>query len=253
MSMMNTKYLRRLGNVLMICVAPAATFGERVPVEDELVTIDLGTLSELHLVVNVIEGNLTVIGEDRSTVELEFGDIDEDAKRFGQPNVNFDSEEGRLRVNIGPQVDDSDLIAKVPAWSSVKLDTKDGDIRIENISGGIDAQTIDGDIELLRVSGGIAANSIDGDIRIELTDTRIDSPMSLATIDGDIEVIVKGELHANFNVSTIDGDFESDLEFTSSGKNGRSFWGGLSLEGKFGDGGATLSLKTIDGDVEVKR
>lgn len=250
---MNTKKFLKLGSVFAACFAASViAWGERVPVQDEVVEIDLGSLDELSLIVNVIEGNLSVFGEDRGSAELEFEEIDEDAIRFGQPRVDFDSEEARLKVSIGPQMDDSDLSAKVPHWTSVKLDTKDGDIYIENISGGIDAQTVDGDIELIGVQGGVAANSIDGDIRIVLSDTVLVSPISLATIDGDIVVVVNKELHANFNVSTIDGEFESDLKMTLKGGKGKRFWGGTSMEGSFGQGGALLTLKTIDGDVEVR-
>lgn len=242
------------GCAVAVCLAALPVFGEQVPIEDKVVEIDIGDLRELVVSMNVIEGSLTVIGEDRPTVELEFEEIETDFPWGGtSPRVDFDAESGLLRVRVSPPADENDVIARVPRWVSVKLDTKDGDIDIENISGEIDAKTIDGNLKFLRVSGGIAAHSVDGEMHVELRDGRISGPVSLATIDGDITVIVSGELHAGLSVSTIDGGFSSNIEFTSNGSKGKSFWGGTNIEGVFGEGGPMLSLKTIDGDVEISR
>lgn len=155
---------------------------------------------------------------------------------------------------------------KVPTNSNLKLNTKDGDITVENINGTIDVKTGDGKITLLHVGKKIKAHSFDGSIRIrentgdvdvKTFDGKIDvsysedasgiCDISLVTNDGTIDLDTPVDFSANVEISTNDGSIQSDLPIEVAGKLSRK-----RIKGTIGTGRGNLYIRSGDGTIRIK-
>ena len=92
------------------------------------------------------------------------------------------------------------LLVHAPANMDMVIETRDGDIAIEEARGRLDVETSDGDVVIGSASGpGIRLRSSDGDIVARA----LEGTMDLSTSDGDVLVdSFRGELRAR----TSDGD-----------------------------------------------
>lgn len=200
------------------------------------------------------DGDIQVIGEDRASIEITLSEFRPDDPKRNQARLVYSEDDGftRVKLELVGKLRKSDIYLRVPHRVSMRLNVIDGDLKVEDVYGELEVSAVDGDILMNEVEGGIVANAVDGDIRIVITDTGVANPLSLVTVDGDAHLITPRELHADFSVSTIDGAFDSEIEYTAKG-GGRNAWGaGVNLSGQFGEGGPPLTMKTIDGDIVVK-
>lgn len=245
------KRFRKIGAGLFLLLGNAVVFAAvEIPINGERLEVEVKPGIELLVVVETMEMDIEVTGEDRSSVEIEVGDLDFDGWPHKKPHVFLDEDEGLFIVNLGVGVDGDKIKLRVPRHVSLRAKGQDCSVSVDTLAGEIEISTVDGDIELKGVSGGVVANTVDGDMKLDLFERDLRVPISLATVDGDIKVETLGELNAELVVSTIDGEFKSKLPFTMKG-DGKS-WAGVNLRGTLGKGGALLSLKTIDGDVKLK-
>jgi len=131
----------------------------------------------------------------------------------------------------------------------LRLRSSDGHIEGTSLDGKLDAGTSDGRI---RVSGrfdGLELRTSDGSVEASvLAGSHPSAAWSLRTSDGNVELRIPGNLDADLDAETDDGNISSDFPITVSGKIGRS-----SLHGKLNAGGPTIRLRTSDGHIRVSR
>ena len=157
------------------------------------------------------------------------------------------------------------------------LKTVSGDVEIaeSETDGTVTVTTVSGDQVIRGLKArGIELGSVSGDMT--LTDVEIER-VTVRTLNGDVqydgplarngryEVITHaGEIAlavdtAGFDVNarTFSGDFRSDYDLTLGGGDaaGRRRRGGPgpAIRGRFGDGGASLSLRSFSGDIAITR
>lgn len=152
-------------------------------------------------------------------------------------------------------------VITVPERTDLDIDTEDGDVRLDKVSGRARIHTEDGDLELSEIRGpSIDVETEDGDVRAELLEG---DEITLMTEDGDVQVgRIKG---SRVRVTSSDGDIElrqidaddvsidaddGDIEITVAAKK-------LTAECSDGDLVVTLlkemkvDLRTDDGDIEI--
>ncbi|MFQ5510823.1 MAG: DUF4097 domain-containing protein [Candidatus Krumholzibacteriia bacterium] len=141
------------------------------------------------------------------------------------------------------------------------LRTAGGDIELLSASGRVTARTAGGDIVLENISGSIEAETAGGDIVVQLVpagnrDSRFE------TAGGDIELYLPEKAKANILAKIRihggwgwdddeEGDFDvySDFKAAKHERNRR----GVLAEYVLNGGGANISLKTTNGDIEIRR
>lgn len=228
------------------------SFAEQIWFQDETLEVALEGERDLLIVANSNDGDIFVRGEDRDSIEVTLDKFEADDSKRNRASIEVDLEEGLVKLILHGKLQKSDVVIVVPRSVSLRLRAIDGDVVVDDIAGEIEINAVDGEVHLREVSGGIVANSVDGSVRAELSDVGLVNPISLATVDGDVHLITGENTNANFSVSSIDGTFDSDLPFKveSSGRK----WGsmvGIHVSGIYGEGGPSISLKTIDGDILV--
>jgi DUF4097 and DUF4098 domain-containing protein YvlB len=122
----------------------------------------------------------------------------------------------------------------------------DGDLRLEDVGGTIEARTTDGD---LRVDGSlrsVQARTTDGDLTIHvLPGSAMDNEWSMESTDGDIRVTLPEDFAADLEIRAHDGDISTQFPVTvAKTSEGR-------ISGQLNGGGRRLSIRTSDGDIRL--
>ncbi len=178
---------------------------------------------------------------------------------------------------------ETDVALRVPEGTALDLQTRDGRIQLERVSGDIRAETADGRIRLETVTGTLRLRTTDGSvIGTELTgavdaassDGRIQlegnfDALRAVTADGSIRITSRGrrELTSDWNIRTSDGSIEltlpasisAHIEATAvSGRivNELSTFEGSErndrLKGTLGKGGPLILVTTMDGRITLE-
>ena len=156
----------------------------------------------------------------------------------------------------------------VPAASDLDVHTRDGNLEISGIKGTQKLRTGDGNASVRGGEGPLDLDTGDGNIDV---DGSFDV-LSLRTGDGNIEAVARsgsvmksgwtirtgdGNIHvrlpdsfaADLDAHTGDGHVRSDIPITSTTTTNRE----NDLRGKMNGGGQTLSIRTGDGTIEIRR
>ncbi len=130
-----------------------------------------------------------------------------------------------------------EYIVKVPQRFNLHLHTKNGDISVANVDGGVQLETVSGDVHVKEVAGELAITTAGGEIEA----TKVTGDLKLQTGGGDVMVI---NAVGSVDVATTGGDVEiksvkgkivaasdrGDIAVSVSGRNK-----GLQLNAESGD------------------
>ena len=168
-----------------------------------------------------------------------------------------------LEVNTG----DGNVTAQ-PVSGRVRITTGDGSIRANGIKGDmymhsgdghIDASDLDGTLKVdtgdghVTVSGrfdALDAHTGDGNIDASaMNGSKVASGWMLHSGDGRINLRVPGDLSADLDAHTGDGSITVDLPITVVGSMGHT----SSVHGKINAGGGLLKITSGDGSIHVEK
>lgn len=168
--------------------------------------------------------------------------------------LNLTSGGGSLSIGVPPIVKD----VKVEVGSGnatvnnikvekLKGETTGGNLSISNVSGSISASTIGGNIDMTNVkSADIHAKSIGGGIQLIMEDLT-EGEIALDSTAGAVKLFADEDSAFDLNAEIIGGSFETDLELEMIES------GPVKYRAKYNNGGATVSIKTRHGDVEIAK
>jgi Putative adhesin len=158
------------------------------------------------------------------------------------------------------------LTIKVPQKTSLKVSTiNDGDISVENVHGNLEISNINGSIKMKNIGGSVIANTINEDIIVNFTEVTPNTPMAFTTLNGNVDITFPQTLKANVKLKTDEGDilsdFDIDIDKTASKINYSSDKekGLYKIKkedwtlGKINGGGAEIMMKTMNGDVIIRK
>src|ERR1019366_2138923 len=132
----------------------------------------------------------------------------------------------------------------------IRLDersTLQGDIVVHDVDGTMEAHNLHGDIEGINVSGSVRAHALTGIIFVSLRplpDPRL--PLQLATINGNVDLVLPAQANANLELSTVAGNIMADYPFQVSSIQGES-----TRRARVGAGGVRVELRTVRGNIRV--
>ncbi|QKG52282.1 DUF4097 family beta strand repeat-containing protein [Hymenobacter sp. BRD67] len=126
------------------------------------------------------------------------------------------------------------------------------DLTMRDLAGRIEISLQSGDLRLLNVSGPIVANTVSGDIKVQFSATP-SQPSAISSVSGDVDVTLPASSKVSLSMRSISGEIYTDFDLNLSGGNGLRHVGGQTVEGRANGGGATFSLKSISGDIFVRK
>ncbi len=153
-----------------------------------------------------------------------------------------------------------DFTIKVPYSIHLMVSTiNDGDIKIQDVKGKVDANNINGSIRLLNLVREAEASTINGDVDIEYA-TNPSQDCRFYTLNGDINAFFKKGLGANLSFESFNGSFYTNIEalealplvVTKSAKGDGIKYKVNGNRYKVGNGGALLDFETFNGNVYLK-
>lgn len=146
---------------------------------------------------------------------------------------------GKPEINI-------DYVLNVPQKSDLDIKTVNGNIEVQAIEGKINLKSTNGQIEAQDLRGSIEAKTVNGAIEIDVLELSPGESISFGTVNGSIDLRLPPEIKATVDASCVNGSIETDFPLTISGK-----FVGKKVQGEINGGGASISLKTVNGSIQL--
>jgi len=193
--------------------------------------------------VSNVSGTVIVTGWNRSDVEVT-GELGEGSERL---EFGATGKVTRIKVilpNRSHNVDGTDLVIRVPAGSSLSVNTVSADIRVRDVTGAQRLQSVSADIDTAVAAEDVECKTVSGDVRV--TGAGKPALLNITTVSGDATVSrVAGEVNAN----TVSGDMTFGVGETTRSRL-RSTSGDLGLSASLAPE-ARLDVESMNGDVRL--
>ncbi len=150
---------------------------------------------------------------------------------------------GRMETN------DNDVsvrfTVRVPAGVRLVARTVNGDVSAKGLAARVEATTVNGDVQV-GTSADAEASTVNGSIQAAIGRGKWQGSAAFHTVNGGITLEAPAGLSAEVTAETINGTITSDFPLLVQGR-----FGPRRLTGRIGDGGGTLSLKTVNGSIRL--
>lgn len=231
------------------------------------------------LIVSLMQGKIAIRGHDANNVVVETkDDRDEDEEREGSgkraglrrirnvaSGLTIEEENNEMRISTQMH-NETALTISVPVRTSLKLTLMNGDdITVDRVEGDLEVNNMNGDIFLTNVAGTGIIHSANGEVKAQFS--RVSGkPMSFTTLNGDVDVSLPADIKATVRLDSGHGDIYTDFPIEmmptamqSTVEDNRSKGGKYRIKmekamiGKINGGGVEYTLKTLNGDIHLRR
>jgi hypothetical protein len=162
------------------------------------------------------------------------------------PSAEGEPNECGGRMNVRDNDVQVDFTVRVPAGLVFRPKTVNGAITARGIQGAVYANTVNGAIDFSTTGPGVA-KTVNGSITAAVGEMGAES-VEFSTVNGSITLGLPGSANANVEGSTVNGAITSEFPLAVEGK-----WGPKRVSGQIGAGGPTLKLKTVNGEITIRR
>ena len=162
-----------------------------------------------------------------------------------KPNTCQPGSGGRMSVrNNDVKVD---FVVRVPAGVTFDGRTVNGEITATSMGGNVLTQTVNGEIQI-STTGHAQAKTVNGEIAVKLGDANWKDSLEFKTVNGEIVLDLPPDLNTEVQADTFNGEISTDFPLSVTGRISRKH-----LSGRIGSGGRELLLKTLNGDIKLRR
>ena len=143
---------------------------------------------------------------------------------------------------------------EIPKSMNLTVDAKNlGTISIEGFTAEVEAQTNTGSIEMLNVTGPITANTNTGYINILFSKVSQNSPISITSANGEIDVSIPENTKADLNINT-NATVYTNFDVNINNKDDmRNVSGTRKIVTKLNNGGVPIKLKSAMGNIYLRK
>ena len=167
--------------------------------------------------------------------------------KSGGDMIDIRTEYPREERNHAASVEYSISVPRTAVLESIK--TVNGSVRIEGVSGPVNAASVNGDVEARGATGDMKLTSVNG--RVEATFDQMSArEISLNTVNGGVEVALPAGAGAQLTATTVHGDINSDFDLPI---RRAEFGPGANIKSTIGSGGPDMRLKTVNGSISLRR
>lgn len=152
-----------------------------------------------------------------------------------------------------------DFEIRVPRQSEIRLaNVGDGDIQVENLTGGFDVENINGGIEMKGLAGSGRAHTINGPVTVVFASNPMNAS-HFGSLNGDVEVTFQRNLSADLRFKSFNGGVYTDFPVSAlpepvnkgERRNGRFVYRNTFSGARIGNGGPMLEFDGFNGDVRI--
>ena len=228
-----------------------------------------GNAADTWLVIENLSSDLEIEGTSGSDIKIEaegYRGLPEKAKGLkplsasGPENTGIGlsiNQEGNTitLASAHNEANSADYVIYLPKNLNLKLNYNSwqaGDILIKNMAGEIEAKSQVGDLRFENVSGPIVAHTLSSDLEVTISTLSASSPTSLTSTSGDIDITMPSNTKGTFKMSTMSGGVYTAYDFDFGDSKIRQI-GGQNATGKLNGGGVEVFLKSISGDIYIRK
>lgn len=136
----------------------------------------------------------------------------------------------------------------VPREIYLKIASVNGKVSAREISGKAELETTNGAIEVEDAEGSVSAETTNGRILVSLREVARGEAMRFETTNGSVTAEFPRDFSAKLSARTTNGSVRCDFPLTMESRAGRN-----SLEGRIGESGGTITLRTTNGSISIRR
>ena len=167
------------------------------------------------------------------------------SSNLARPNECQPGSGGRMNVNTNDVR--VEFTVRVPPGVHFVGRTVNGEIETALLASDVEAHTVNGKIRI-STTGWAEGKTVNGSITARLGQAAWSRPVELHTVNGGIDLELPLNANANLNASTVNGHISTDFPLMIRGK-----FTGRQISGSIGQGGPEVSLKTVNGSIELRR
>lgn len=229
-----------------------------------------GNAAESWVDINNLFADLEIEGTSGSEIKIMVSNYDglpEKAKGLkplsatGPENtgigLSINQEGNRISISgAHKEADNAEYKILLPKNIMLKIDYNSwvgGDVKVKGMAGEIEAKSQVGNLEFIDVTGPIVAHTLSSDLEVSFTSLSQKTPSSLTSTSGDIDVTMPSSVKGTFKMSTISGGVYTGFNFDFGEGDNRRRASGQNATGKLNGGGVEVSLRSISGDVYVRK
>jgi lia operon protein LiaG len=126
-----------------------------------------------------------------------------------------------------------------------------GETTISNFKGEIEYNGYD-HINLKNVTGPVVVSTINGGINVTFSEINKDKPVSLVSVNGEIDVTLPAKAAVELQMSTVNGSMYSDFDLSAASKDMKRV-GGNAIHTQLNGGGTSVRLQAINGNIYLRK
>lgn len=131
----------------------------------------------------------------------------------------------------------------------IEIRSADSEVKLAKITGEISVNIQGSSIEMEDLSGPLHTKIIKGDTQVTLSSAP-SGPLEFSSVSGDIELRLDFDVNADITAETIDGEIDADDELKLKVEKRPM---GQAATGRTGKGGVGIRIKTVNGDIKIKK
>jgi len=162
-----------------------------------------------------------------------------------RPNQCAPDEDGHMNVHNN----DVEVAFKVRVPPGVRFSgrTVNGGINTGALGGDVDARSVNGSI-IISAAGVARAKTVNGSITASVGRANWEGSLEFKTVNGTITLDLPSDTGADVKADTLNGNIKTDFPLTILGRISQRH-----LNGTIGSGGRDLFLKTVNGNIILRR
>ena len=136
----------------------------------------------------------------------------------------------------------------IPRTATVDgVDLVNGNLLINGVEGGVDAETVNGNIEVREAAGSFGLESVNGNIELYASRLGLDDEIDMDAVNGELDLYISGSTAAEIRAESLNGRLKNDFDIAV--RKGK--YVGSDFKGSVGGGGARIDLETVNGSISV--
>jgi hypothetical protein len=154
---------------------------------------------------------------------------------------------GRGKMSVRKNDVQVDFTVRVPAGVGFIGRTVNGDVEALGLESDVKVRTVNGGIDI-STTGLAEASTVNGSITASMEKADWRGTLEFTTVNGNVTLELPDDVNSEVSVSTVNGRISSDFPLTVKGR-----FSPRRLKGTIGSGGRTLVVKTVNGNVQLRR
>jgi len=149
-----------------------------------------------------------------------------------------------------PELSRVEVEGTVPQTSTLNITLEAGQVVVDSVRGPTTVQSTNGPVTVTQAGAGVEASTRNGSITVSLLSIAPEEEVQLETQNGDITLRLGPDITADIDAMTESGEIAArglPFEERALARNGAGF----RFEGRVGNGGAAIQLRTENGTITL--